>query len=83
MGLEEGPARNQEDPWLSRSRLHRLLPATGKRLGRATWKVSISLHWGMMGRGEGAERSRQRPWQDLTLIRGMCRKFHMHGVKRL
>lgn len=82
MGLEEGPARNQEDPWLSRSRLHRLLPATGKRLGRAAWKVSISLHWGMMGRGEGAERSRQRPWQDLTLIRGMCRKFHMHGVKR-
>lgn len=61
-----------------------MLPATGKGLGRAARKdVPISPQWGTMGGGEGAERSRQRLWQDLTLIRGVCRKFGMHGVKRL
>lgn len=53
------------------------LPAAGKDWVEQPGKMCQSAQAQMMGRDEGAERSHQWPWQDLTLIRGVCRKFGM------
>lgn len=69
--------RAREGHWLRDSRAHRGSQQQGKNWVEQPGKMCQSAQARMMGRDEGAERSHQWPWQDLTLIRGVCRKFGM------